>query len=245
MKNVKKPSILKSFIKKVWIFDEVITHGDLNRIEEGIEQAIASSGDTGTGGALTSHMNDTTNPHKVTAVQTGAAPTVHNHDAGAINSGTMAIARLPVGSTSSTVARGDHTHSSSQNTAPAMPASGATGTTSANAGLSWSAIVDESQGWEARVTRSSSARRIGDIVELCVVLSRTSNQNLSQAPLNYTLPEAFRPRAVAIFQFSQIFHGTDANAQLLIDHLGRLSVDFASDATTGNMIVVATYFTGG
>lgn len=40
----------------------------------------------------------------------GAAPTVHNHAASAINSGTLALARIPTGTSGSTVALGDHDH---------------------------------------------------------------------------------------------------------------------------------------
>jgi hypothetical protein len=40
-------------------------------------------------------------------------PTAHTHAAADVNSGTLAIARIPTGTTSSTVALGDHTHAAS------------------------------------------------------------------------------------------------------------------------------------
>ena len=43
--------------------------------------------------ALNQHVGNTNNPHQVTAGQIGAAPTVHTHDAGAIVSGTLPVAR--------------------------------------------------------------------------------------------------------------------------------------------------------
>lgn len=44
------------------------------------------------------------------------APNIHNHAAKSITSGVLAIARIPTGTTSSTVALGNHTHSGYQPT---------------------------------------------------------------------------------------------------------------------------------
>ncbi|MCK9316615.1 MAG: hypothetical protein M0Q48_10810, partial [Verrucomicrobia bacterium] len=41
---------------------------------------------------------------------TSMTPTAHNHVAADITSGTLALARIPTGTTSSTVALGNHTH---------------------------------------------------------------------------------------------------------------------------------------
>lgn len=60
-------------------------------------------------GALSSHISDTSNPHSVTASQVGLG-NVKNLDttnASNITSGTLATARLSVGTTSGTVAAGN------------------------------------------------------------------------------------------------------------------------------------------
>ena len=49
-------------------------------------------------------------------LQSRFAPNIHQHAASNITSGTLAIARIPTGTTSSTVALGNHTHSGYQST---------------------------------------------------------------------------------------------------------------------------------
>lgn len=49
--------------------------------------------------ALNQHVGNTNNPHQVTAGQIGAAPTAHTHDASAIVSGTLPVARGGTGIT--------------------------------------------------------------------------------------------------------------------------------------------------
>ena len=51
------------FQKKVWQFNDIITEGELNRMEQGIEDSIT---------AIEEHTNNTNNPHGVTAEQIGA-----------------------------------------------------------------------------------------------------------------------------------------------------------------------------
>lgn len=46
----------------------------------------------------------------LTASDVGAAASSHNHNASQINAGTLNIARIPTGTTSTTVALGDHSH---------------------------------------------------------------------------------------------------------------------------------------
>lgn len=83
---------------------------------------------------LTAHTSNTSNPHSVTKAQVGLsnvdntsdlakpvstatqtaldgkAASAHNHAAGDINSGTLNIARIPTGTSGTTVALGNHTH---------------------------------------------------------------------------------------------------------------------------------------
>lgn len=54
--------------------------------------------------------NHLTTKSYVDAGLSGKANTAHNHDASAINAGTLAIARIPTGTTSTTVALGNHLH---------------------------------------------------------------------------------------------------------------------------------------
>jgi len=51
------------FQKKVWQFNDIITEGELNRMEQGIEDSLT---------AIEEHTNNTNNPHGVTAEQIGA-----------------------------------------------------------------------------------------------------------------------------------------------------------------------------
>ncbi len=60
--------------------------------------------------ALSTHTADTTAVHGI-ADTTALALTGHAHAGADITSGTVAYARLPIGTTASTVAAGDHTHS--------------------------------------------------------------------------------------------------------------------------------------
>lgn len=69
--------------------------------EEGV--TISASGGGGGGGSVA--WDDVTNKPSV------FEPTAHNHSAAEITSGTLDIARIPTGSTSSTVSLGNHTHS--------------------------------------------------------------------------------------------------------------------------------------
>ena len=52
--------------------------------------------------------------HTHTPAQAGAAPATHNHNATNINAGTLALARIPTGTTATTVALGNHTHTAAQ-----------------------------------------------------------------------------------------------------------------------------------
>ena len=49
----------------------------------------------------------------LTPQKLGAAPTDHNHDASAVNAGTLALARIPTGTAATQVALGNHTHDAS------------------------------------------------------------------------------------------------------------------------------------
>jgi hypothetical protein len=62
---------------------------------------------TGTSGSVACAGNDP-------RLSDARTPTAHNHAGGDITSGTVAFARLPVGSGASQVAQGDHTHTKSQ-----------------------------------------------------------------------------------------------------------------------------------
>lgn len=89
-------------------------------------------------GAISGHLADKENPHNITTSQIGAVPTTrtvngkalssnvsinasdvgaatagHAHSAADINAGTLNVARIPTGTTSSTVALGNHTHNAS------------------------------------------------------------------------------------------------------------------------------------
>jgi hypothetical protein len=57
----------------------------------------------GGGGGVTSYED-------LTDIPSTFPPSTHTHDAADITSGTVALARIPTGTTSSTVALGDHTH---------------------------------------------------------------------------------------------------------------------------------------
>lgn len=54
--------------------------------------------------ASISHISNTSNPHKVTCSQVGAAASTHNHSAGNITSGTLGVARGGTGATSAETA---------------------------------------------------------------------------------------------------------------------------------------------
>lgn len=68
----------------------------------------ASSAGVATAYSRGDHTHGT--PALPTAAAIGAAATSHAHSGADITSGTVAVGRLPVGSTSSTVAAGDHAH---------------------------------------------------------------------------------------------------------------------------------------
>jgi hypothetical protein len=57
-----------------------------------------------------SSVNGLTGEVVLGPTEVGAAPTNHSHAGSAITSGTVDVARLPVGSSSSQVAAGNHTH---------------------------------------------------------------------------------------------------------------------------------------
>ena len=58
------------FQKKNWQFNDIITEGELNRMEDGIEEGIAKAEDAKTN--IETHVNDKNNPHNVTPEQIGA-----------------------------------------------------------------------------------------------------------------------------------------------------------------------------
>lgn len=68
--------------------------------------AIADAKSAGTTAQdnLKTHTSNTSNPHKVTASQVGAAPASHTHSASDISSGTLGISRGGTGATSATAA---------------------------------------------------------------------------------------------------------------------------------------------
>lgn len=78
---------------------------------------ISSSGGGG-GGSVTGVKGNAESTYRtgnvnLTPANIGAAASSHNHAASDINSGTLDIARIPTGTSSSTVALGNHTHTAS------------------------------------------------------------------------------------------------------------------------------------
>lgn len=87
-----------AYTKKVWAVNDTVTSTLLNNVENGLETA-ASTADTASS-TITAHAA-AANPHS------GSAPTSHTHAASDVNSGTLAIARIPTGTTGTTVPFGN------------------------------------------------------------------------------------------------------------------------------------------
>ena len=77
---------------------------ELHRLLDDVEGSLVNRND------FNDHVNDRNNPHGVTTTQIGAAPVNHLHDASDIHVGVLHIARIPTGTTATTVATGNHTH---------------------------------------------------------------------------------------------------------------------------------------
>ena len=166
--------------------------------------------------------------------------------ASAIVAGDVAIARLPTGTTAQTVALGNHTHSSSQIAGAAFPNAGTTAALGGgNVGLTWHFFNDLTQGQADSAIRQSGVRRIGNVVELVILLNRAETGPSTSILLNYTLQTGFRPPAYIVFPMEEMFSGRPANAQLNVDHRGRLQINFGTNTATGSIMVVATYFATG
>lgn len=80
------------------------------RVKENPQRLIIAKGKSSTTEGVQS-VNGDVGPNVVLdAADVGAAPTVHTHDTSAVVSGTFNIARIPTGTSGSTVAFGDHLH---------------------------------------------------------------------------------------------------------------------------------------
>ena len=88
-----------------------ITSGtlDVALLPVGTTSGTVAAGDDSRFGTMATHIADTSNPHSVTKTQVGLGnvANVDTTDATNITSGTMDVARLPVGTTSTTVAAGN------------------------------------------------------------------------------------------------------------------------------------------
>lgn len=63
---------MSEYIRKTWVNGEQIVADDLNRMEEGITEAL-KGGAAAAVQVVSSHANNKNNPHNVTAEQVGAA----------------------------------------------------------------------------------------------------------------------------------------------------------------------------
>jgi hypothetical protein len=145
-----------NFIRRIWNNNDVVPAADINRWENGIEQ-------------VTNAVNGLTN---------------HTHNANDINAGTLNIARIPTGTTATTVALGNHTH----------------------------AIEDS--GWINLPSHDESTiafmayRRLNGVVYLRGELSFNAPQGSSVVTTQFaTMPNGFRPNATARIS---LFNGSSA-----------------------------------
>ena len=110
------------------------THGQTLAYDSTISRWVPSA--PGGGGGTTDHAalsnRSAADQHPIGAVTglqsalDGKANASHTHNASDVNAGTLAIARIPTGTTSSTVALGNHTHTpASIGAAPASHTHGA------------------------------------------------------------------------------------------------------------------------
>ena len=151
----------------------------------------------GTDGAITFNSNGTINA--------GAIPSL---PASRINDGTFAIARIPTGTTATTVALGNHTHTAAQ--VGAAPASAVEDSGWINLPLASGASAVS--GWTPQY------RRIGRIVHLRGAIFRTGGGHLA------TLPTGHRPVGQ--------HHRTTANADL-----GTLTIETGGNVTISHGVV--------
>ncbi len=97
---------------------------DVDDVDGGVAASVAWSGITGVPAGFADGVDDIDggDADTVDGLHASAfAPTTHNHAASQITSGTMDINRLPVGTTSGTVASGAHTHDGSHIASGTVP----------------------------------------------------------------------------------------------------------------------------
>lgn len=97
------PVIGTSKVTSTHILDGTIVHGDIAAANKDGAAATPSMRTLGTGALQAAAGNDP-------RLSDARTPTAHTHAAGDVTSGTFAFARIPTGTTGSTVAVGNHTH---------------------------------------------------------------------------------------------------------------------------------------
>jgi microcystin-dependent protein len=109
------PTIKNGAVTSAKIADETITHNDVAAANKDGAAAIPSMRTLGTGATQAvagndARLSDARAPTAHTHTKANITDFAHTHAAADVASGVLDIARIPVGSTSSTVAVGDHTH---------------------------------------------------------------------------------------------------------------------------------------
>lgn len=101
--------------------DELTAHAADTTSVHGIADTSALATTSTVTTAVSNHSADTTDVHGIadtsdlilegdSRLTDARTPTAHNHNASDVNAGTLDIARVPTGTTGTTVALGDHTH---------------------------------------------------------------------------------------------------------------------------------------